>query len=176
MYKLIAAVAGIILLGGCDGFSSKQTSEGEIQVTPKLVKLSDTLPEDDQTLLEIPAVFKPDGSETIAIAGTSGIPYPVFPEATQYRIGGEDGLHIVLFETTASFDEVDSFYQRHQENGGMSRLQAMNDYVRYTAGENDSDAWDNNKPGIVIHGFQNQNEAVQTGADPDSKTNIIISF
>ena len=80
------------------------------------------------------------------------------------------------FETTASFDEVDSFYKRHQENNGMSRLQAMNDYVRYSTDEHGIDAWDNEKPGIVIHGFQDQAEATQTGADPQSKTNIIISF
>lgn len=176
MQKVAAITTALFLLSGCDGFSSKQTSEDEIQVNPNIIKLSESEADTDNTLLEVPAVFKPDGEESVAIAGTSGIPYPIFPEAQQYRIGGQDGLHIVLFETSASFDEVDSFYQRHQENNGMSRLQAMSDYVRYTTDEHGSDAWDNNKPGIVIHGFQDQSEAVQTGAEPDSRTNIIISF
>lgn len=111
-----------------------------------------------------------------AITGTTAIPYPLYPNSQQYRIGGEEGLKIVLFETEDPFYKVDAFYRNYIENEGLSRLLAMSDYVRYAAGIDDFDPWATNQPGIVIHEFPDADEALRLGANTTAKTNIIMSF
>ena len=101
------------------------------------------------------------------------IPYPLYPNSSKYRIGGENGLMIVLFQTEDSFEEVDSFYQ---SQANLPRLSAMNGYVRYSVDSQDQDPWATTKPGIVIHQFNDANERQAVGADDSAKTNIIMSF
>ena len=108
-----------------------------------------------------------------AILSDSSIPYPLYPNGTQYRIGGENGLKIILFQTEDSFEEVDAFYEN---KGTMPRLDAMEGYVRYSVNEEDQNPWETEKPGIVIHQFNNESERQAVGADNDAKTNIIMSF
>lgn len=106
--------------------------------------------------------------------GASGdIPYPLYPNGSKYRIGGENGLRIVLFQTEDSFQEVDSYFQ---EQANMSRLNAMQDYVRYSASADDVDPWATGKPGIVIHEFNDEAAKSAVGADGTARTNIIMSY
>ena len=113
------------------------------------------------------------GDNLAAMPGADDIPYPVYPNSSKYRIGGENGLMIVLFQTEDSFEEVDSFYQ---SQANLPRLSAMNDYVRYSADSKDQDPWATTKPGIVIHQFNDADERQAVGADDSAKTNIIMSF
>lgn len=111
----------------------------------------------------------------VALPGASVIPYPMYPNATKYRIGGENGLKIVVFETEDTFESVDAFFQ-HSRTKDLARLQSMDQYVRYAAEETDNDPWATHRPGIVIHHFADNDEAVQYGAAPESRTNIIMSY
>lgn len=111
-----------------------------------------------------------------AVIGASEIPYPVYPNGTKYRVGGENGLKIVVFETNDPFEEVDKFYNGEVQEDGMARLTAMNDYVRYSQNGTDVDPWATHRPGIVIHQFQNDAERQAVGADSNARTNIIMSF
>ena len=111
-----------------------------------------------------------------AVLGASEIPYPVYPNGTKYRVGGENGLKIVVFETSDPFEQVDKFYNGDATGSGMARLTAMNDYVRYSPNGTDVDPWATHRPGIVIHQFQNDAERQAVGADTNAKTNIIMSF
>jgi len=179
MQKACVAIACAFALTGCDAFSTDTSSEDEIKVTPHIVRLSDPGSSSDGDLVEIPAAYKPDQTtknDQLAVAGTGEIPYPIYPNARQYRIGGEHGLHIVLFETDDNFADVDAFYQRYIDSRGLSRIVGMSDYVRYAAGEDDNDAWATSNPGIVIHGFNTAQEARSNGANAGAKTNIIVSF
>ncbi|NND91419.1 MAG: hypothetical protein HKN42_11190 [Granulosicoccus sp.] len=117
-----------------------------------------------------------DDSGASAVMGASEIPYPVYPNGSKYRIGGENGLKIVLFETTDSFEEVDEFYQNASQKRGMPRLTAMNDYVRYSSGADDRDPWATYRPGIVIHEFNDDQERRAIGAGKKAQTNIIMSY
>jgi len=110
-----------------------------------------------------------------AVAGTGMIPYPMYPNATKYRIGGESGLRIVAFETTDSFENVDTFF-RQTVATALARLPAMEDYVRYASEKEDQDPWGTHRPGIVIHHFASANEAIRYGAASDARTNIIMSY
>ena len=111
-----------------------------------------------------------------AIDGATTIPYPLYPNGNKYRVGGENGLKIVLFETTDSFEEVDEFYRTMAQSDAMPRMMAMNDYVRYSTNTEDVDPWGTSKPGIVIHQFNDDNERDAVGADKEALTNIILSF
>ena len=111
-----------------------------------------------------------------AVVGASEIPYPVYPNGTKYRVGGENGLKIVVFQTEDTFDKVDEYYNGLSNNEGMSRLMAMNDYVRYSRGTGDSDPWATHLPGIVIHEFDDEDARQAVGASEVAKTNIIMSF
>jgi len=91
-------------------------------------------------------------SALAAVYGASEIPYPVYPNGQKYRVGGENGLKIVVFQTDDEFDTVDEYYSQVKDNAGMARLLAMQDYVRY-ASTADADPWATHKPGIVIHHF-----------------------
>lgn len=108
-----------------------------------------------------------------AVLGDRDIPYPVYPNGNHYRIGNENGLTIIVFETEDTFEEVDAFYQ---VKAGLPRLSAMKDYVRYSTREDDRDPWETSKPGIVIHEFKNETERLVAGAKDESRTNIIMSF
>jgi len=110
------------------------------------------------------------------VVGASEIPYPMYPNGTKYRVGGENGLKIVVFQTEDSFDEVDDYYNNLSNNSGMARITAMNDYVRYSNEAEDVDPWATHKPGIVIHEFIDKNAREAVGASELAKTNIIMSF
>jgi len=107
------------------------------------------------------------------VLGTVDIPYPVYPNSSKYRIGGENGLKIVLFQTEDSFEKVDAFFQ---SQANLPRLSAMNDYVRYSIDADDQDPWETANPGIVIHQFNDADERQALGADGNAVTNIIMSF
>jgi len=119
-----------------------------------------------------------DESTLEALLGEREIPYPIYPDGTRYRVGGENGLRIVLFETGDGFEEVDTFYQQHAETSGMPRLIGMDDYVRYarSGDEGADDPWATHRPGIVIHRFRDDEERAAVGAGEEARTNIIVSF
>lgn len=108
-----------------------------------------------------------------SVLGDGDIPYPVYPNGSHYRIGTENGLKIIVFETEDTFEEVDAYYQ---VKAGMARLSAMKDYVRYSRTDEDNDPWETGKPGIVIHEFSSESEKLAAGANDNSRTNIIMSF
>jgi len=113
------------------------------------------------------------------IAKPEEIPFPLYPNGQRYRIGGENGMKIVLFETSDKFSEVDAFYGALAANQGLSRKLLTGDYVQYADAEKiEPDLLHTTpaQPGIVIHEFADQHEAELLGAAPQSKTNIIISF
>lgn len=101
------------------------------------------------------------------------IPYPLYPNGSSYRIGEEGTLHVILFQTEDSFEQVDTYYR---ERVKLPRLSAMGDYVRYSTSEADIDPWETSQPGIVIHKFNNESEREAVGADKSANTNIIMSF
>lgn len=111
--------------------------------------------------------------EPKSTVASGDIPYPLYPNGSKYRIGGENGLRIVLFQTEDSFQEVDTYFQ---EQANMSRLDAMQDYVRYSASADDIDPWATGKPGIVIHEFNDEAAKSAVGADGTARTNIIMSY
>lgn len=115
-------------------------------------------------------------SALAAVIGASEIPYPVYPNGTKYRVGGENGLKIVVFQTEDSFEKVDEFYHSMGENKAMIREMAMSDYVKYSPGAEASDPWATHIPGIVIHEFENEDSRKAVGASAAAKTNIIMSF
>ncbi len=177
----------------CDAFSSDTKTEAEIVVKPQVIRgadlntfsstvdgsLLDTA--SSQGAFRTSAQLTDDQQERVAVTGSDTIPYPIYPEAKQYRVGGENGLQVVIFETDDSFEEVDNFYQNYVGSQGYARLVGMADYVRYdtsreAASGNTGDAWRNDRPGIVIHGFNSSEEALQSGADAAAKTNIIVSY
>lgn len=122
------------------------------------------------------SVLPENQPDVVAVEGTSGIPYPIYPNGSQYRVGGENGLKIVLFETADTFDEVDNFYRAMAAKEQMPRLAAMSDYVRYGTDADDNDPWATYRPGIVIHQFNDDTERDAVGANRTAKANIIMSF
>lgn len=105
------------------------------------------------------------------------IPYPVYPNSSPYRVGDENGLTVVLFETVDSFTEVDAFYQAQTADmEAMPRLSAMEDYVRFSGDVGDTDPWETARPGVVIHQFNSASEREAVGASDTATTNIIMSF
>lgn len=118
----------------------------------------------------------PEDSALSAVVGASEIPYPVYPNGTKYRVGGENGLKIVVFQTEDPFHKVDDYYNGISDNAGMARIMAMTDYVRYSNGTDDLDPWATHLPGIVIHEFEGEDARQAVGASAVAKTNIIMSF
>ncbi len=168
----LAAALPCLALGSCDNYFSNDTVEHS-QVT---VRPATTAPVGgDSTESNRIDLNGPD-SALAAVFGASEIPYPVYPNGQKYRVGGENGLKIVVFQTDDAFDEVDKYYSEIKENGGMARLMAMQDYVRYSSITSDSDPWATHKPGIVIHQFNDEVERKAVGASPTARTNIIMSF
>jgi len=127
-------------------------------------------------IVEAPTVQRPSANVLSAVFGASEIPYPVYPNGTKYRVGGENGLKIVVFQTDDTFLDVDQYYNEISSNNGMARLMAMGDYVRYSQSAEDLDPWATHKPGIVIHKFKNEIERQAVGASASANTNIIMSF
>jgi len=128
---------------------------------------------------ELPDMVGTD-SALSAVIGASEIPYPVYPNGKKYRVGGENGLKIVVYQTEDTFDQVDAYYNAYysdlSDDTGMPRLVAMSDYVRYSANREDTDPWATFRPGIVIHEFNNSIERNAVGAKDSALTNIIMSF
>ena len=112
----------------------------------------------------------------VAVRGASHVPYPVYPNGNQYRIGGEHGLRIVAYQTDDAFAEVDAYYREAAIEGAMPRLEAMQDYVRYSVTAADDDPWATTRPGIVIHELDTDEQRRAVGARHSARTNIIISF
>lgn len=131
------------------------------------------------TAKELPLNMPNTGTEEdtlAAVVGASDIPYPVYPNGTKYRVGGENGLKIVVFQTEDPFHKVDEFYNEQSQNSGMARIMAMTDYVRYSNDDADMDPWATDRPGIVIHEFEGEDSRKAVGASAVAKTNIIMSF
>lgn len=124
------------------------------------------------------SIKNPDEDSPVrtAIIGASEIPYPVYPNGSKYRVGDENGLKIVLYQTNDAFEDVDQYYRAKAEGVGMPRLAAMSDYVRYAISTDDNDPWEISRPGIVIHRFNDDTERDAVGADQEAVTNIIMSF
>jgi hypothetical protein len=154
--KLVLGSAAILMLITLSACNRSDDSDAETTVVPGITTL--------------------DSDNSTAVIGASEIPYPVYPNGMKYRVGGENGLKIVVFETNDPFEEVDKFYNGELNKNGMPRLTAMNDYVRYSKEESDSDPWATHRPGIVIHRFQDDAERQAVGANADATTNIIMSF
>lgn len=155
-------------LVSCDQQSAIETAEKPLLIIEEASSPGGVT---DQTILQ-----RPTKNVLSAVFGASEIPYPVYPNGTKYRVGGENGLKIVVFQTDDAFTDVDEYYTEISDNNGMARLTAMSDYVRYTQGTEDLDPWATHKPGIVIHRFKNEDERRAVGASASAKTNIIMSF
>lgn len=176
---LIPLLLPLLSLSACRNESSDPPTGTAAAVTPsQTTEVSAVVPEPIQhelTGLENPMEEQWPTTYKAALPGSSVIPYPLYPNATKYRIGGEHGLKIVVFETTDSFAEVDDFFQQLGSHG-LSRLDAESEYVRYASEQNDEDPWGTHRPGIVIHQFASISEAARLGAAPESITNIIMSY
>jgi len=136
---------------------------------PKLVATSEKLVTTNEVSGNATAPTGEDDA-LAAVVGASEIPYPMYPNGTKYRVGGENGLKIVVFQTEDSFETVDSFYNSLSGNAGMARIAAMTDYVRYSNDVEDFDAWATHKPGIVIHQFENETAREAVGASAMAKS------
>lgn len=117
-----------------------------------------------------------DADALSSVLGTTEIPYPVYPNGSKYRVGGENGLKIVVFQTEDDFEAVDAYYRGATADAQMPRLAAMSDYVRYSKSRTDEDPWATYRPGIVIHEFGDEVERAAVGARASARTNIIMSF
>ena len=183
LYATLPCLA--LTLSGCDNPFSKGTDEvSDVAVLPAAnienPKFNDIATnsapvggvDSEAILLDLDE----SDSALAAVFGASEIPYPVYPNGQKYRVGGENGLKIVVFQTDDDFALVDEYYSQFRENAGMARLMAMQDYVRYSNADADSDPWATHKPGIVIHQFNDQVERKAVGASPSARTNIIMSF
>jgi len=160
----LTASALLIACGGDDATDATNKSESA------LLKGQDTVVRVTQ--------LNPSSGDvnSTAMDGATQIPYPVYPNGNKYRVGGENGLKIVLFETSDSFEEVDEYYRNLTQSGQMPRMLAMNDYVRYSTTTDDIDPWATYLPGIVIHQFNDDTERDAVGANQKAQTNIILSF
>ena len=160
-----------------DDFAATQIAESD-DATSSPVSTETTEWTEAEDLNELPAEEELNGAAgLVEVLDDNSIPYPVYPNGLKYRVGGENGMRIVLYQTEDSFEEVDAYYQAQAgKQSGMPRLTATNDYVRYSADDDDLDPWDTSKPGIVIHKFNNESERESVGASKRANTNIILSF
>jgi|GEM_PF-927809 len=168
----LPAVAALLALtlGGCDRPKSDAAATAEGTAAVAVGKTSEPA-----VATALPPDTLGDEQTLEALIDGDEIPYPVYPNGAKYRVGGENGLKVVLFETEDSFDEVDAYYSDLSDDAGMPRLAGMSDYVRYARSGDDADPWATHLPGIVIHRFEDgEREAV--GADESARTNIIMSF
>lgn len=160
-----------------DDFAATQIAESD-DATSSPVSTETTEWTEAEDLNELPAEEELNGAAgLVEVMDDDSIPYPVYPNGLKYRVGGENGMRIVLYQTEDSFEEVDAYYQAQAgKQSGMPRLTAMNDYVRYSTDDDDLDPWDTSKPGIVIHKFNSESERESVGASKKANTNIILSF
>lgn len=170
----LCVVASLIVLSGCGKGSEDEKLLGNKQLTlptdnRQLASANDSSPAGSSDQLN-------QESTISAVIGASEIPYPVYPNGSKYRVGGENGLKIVVFQTEDSFDKVDRYYKSVAGDSGMPRLIAMNDYVRYSGSSEDKDPWATYRPGIVIHQFNDDGERMAVGAKDSARTNIIMSY
>jgi hypothetical protein len=168
------ALTTTALLVACGGDSATDSVKVTTKTEPVIVQGKDTVV--SVTQLNGAATDTPANSLPVAIDGATQIPYPLYPNGNKYRVGGENGLKIVLFETPDTFEEVDEFYRTLAQSEQMPRMLAMSDYVRYSTNPDDVDPWATYKPGIVIHRFNDDAERSAVGADQKALTNIILSF
>jgi len=169
----LALALSCFALSACDNpFSKETTDTTEVVVMPTTTTSGAVGGVSDENRIDLNA---PD-TALAAVFGASEIPYPVYPNGQKYRVGGENGLKIVVFQTDDDFDDVDAYYSEIKENAGMARILAMQDYVRYSNTDADADPWATHKPGIVIHQFNDEVERKAVGASPTARTNIIMSF
>jgi len=166
--RSVVLVTLTTLLIACDNNSAPAGDPTHVTTAEKLVTTNEVSGKTNASVAE--------NDVLAAVGGASEIPYPMYPNGTKYRVGGENGLKIVVFQTEDSFDKVDSYYKTVSSNSGMARIAAMNDYVRYSNEAEDVDAWATHKPGIVIHQFENETSREAVGASEMAKTNIIMSF
>jgi len=164
--SLGVALSALALLSACGGKSTDQTAATETAISKS-----------KDAVVGVTRLTSSDPTNFTAVDGATVIPYPLYPNGIKYRVGGENGLKIVLFETTDTFEEVDEFYRNMAaDTEAMPRLHAMSDYVRYSVNQGDVDPWATSKPGIVIHRFNDDTERDAVGADKSARTNIILSF
>jgi hypothetical protein len=165
----------LMTLIGCDATGPSNEKTVTVSQDHKEASQDSLIPADAESLSQQNGQDETPMIRT-AIIGGSEIPYPIYPNGSRYRVGGENGLRIVLYQTEDPFEEVDRFYQSKAQEVGMPRLSGMDDYVRYATGEEDLDPWGTTRPGIVIHQFNNDKERAAVGADREALTNIIMSF
>lgn len=168
------ALTASAMLVACGGDNATDTANVATKTEPVLLSGQDTVV--SVTQLNGAIADASSGAVPAAIDGATQIPYPLYPNGNKYRVGGENGLKIVLFETADSFEEVDEFYRNLAQSEQMPRMLAMNDYVRYSTDSDDVDPWATYRPGIVIHQFNDDTERSAVGADQKAITNIILSF
>lgn len=164
----------VLLVSACQRESPSEPVDEQTDSATGSATLSTVTEDSDASATEGSAVTASAADESLL--PTDDVPYPIYPNGNRYRVGGENGLKIVLFETADSFEEVDAFYSAQAEQQGMPRLHAMTDYVRFGSGADDQDAWATHRPGIVVHEFSGDAEREAVGADSGAQTNIIISY
>ena len=170
----LCVVASLIALSACGKNSENEKLVGNKQLS--LPADNGTLASENDSSLAPPMDQIKQESLISAVIGASEIPYPVYPNGSKYRVGGENGLKIVVFQTEDSFEKVDGYYKSLANDSRMPRLIAMNDYVRYSSSSDDKDPWATYRPGIVIHQFNDDGERLAVGAKDSARTNIIMSF
>jgi hypothetical protein len=172
--SLSLALTTTAILAACGGDNATDSANVTTKTEPVILYGKDSL----VSITQLSSATTDTSTDTlpVAIGGATQIPYPLYPNGNKYRVGGENGLKIVLFETTDSFEEVDEFYRNLAQSEQMPRMLAMNDYVRYSTDSDDVDPWATNRPGIVIHQFNHDTERRAVGADQEALTNIILSF
>ncbi|MFK7855137.1 MAG: hypothetical protein AB8B79_13520 [Granulosicoccus sp.] len=169
--SILCVFASMIILSGCNSDEERLLGNKE-NLPSDAGRMIATLDPVSNSVEESPMAE----SSISAVVGASEIPYPIYPNGSKYRVGGENGLKIVVFQTEDSFAKVDGYYKSLTGDSGMPRLVAMNDYVRYSSSTDDKDPWATYRPGIVIHQFNEDGERTAVGAKGSAQTNIIMSF
>lgn len=169
--SILCVFASLIILSGCNSDEERLLGNKE-----NLPSNAGQMNAELEPILNSVEESPLDESSMSAVVGASEIPYPIYPNGSKYRVGGENGLKIVVFQTEDSFAKVDGYYKSLTGESGMPRLLAMNDYVRYSSSADDKDPWATYRPGIVIHKFNEDGERAAVGAKGSAQTNIIMSF
>jgi|GEM_PF-1132333 len=190
----LTLVCTAMLVAGCDSATPERTtisSAGEVSAAPEGMRpeawsavAPSEGPVDGPIDSQIAGQGSGSGSGSVddaaqtpsAVLGATDIPYPVYPNGSKYRVGGENGLKIVVYQTDDDFEQVDAYYRDATNPSAMPRLQAMQDFVRYSRVVTDDDPWATYRPGIVIHEFSDNGERRAVGARATARTNIILSF
>ena len=163
-----ATAVAVLALGACEGDAPEAPELGAASVHADAA--------DASIGAAVDGAVEGGRDALAAVMGASEIPYPIYPNGSKYRVGGENGLKIVVFQTEDSFDEVDAYYRSVSADRGTPRLHAMADYVRYPSEADDGDPWATYRPGIVIHEFDGEEARRTAGATASARTNIIMSY